>query len=108
DAEKAVALAQEYKNNPQLSRADDVLIPEFGPVAYWHLNKPLSAEELEATRNINKREDLPFPYQRVTSLGTFTWEEQTVDQLQVRISGEQVCLGSLGIAARSPSGTVSL
>lgn len=39
---------------------------------------------------------------------TFAWDEQMVDQLHVRLSGGEVCLGSFGIAARSPSGTVSL
>lgn len=108
DTEKAVALALEYKNNPGLSRTQDVQIPPFRPMAYWHLNTPLSADELEELGGIIPRDGDPFPYQEVTSLGTFAWEEQVVDQLQVRLSGDDVCLGSFGIAAKSPSGTVSL
>src|SRR5690606_21518849 len=34
DAEKAVALALEFKNNPSLSRTEDVIRPDFRPVAY--------------------------------------------------------------------------
>ncbi len=107
DAEKVVALALEYKKNPSLSRDKDVLIPDFRPVAYWHLNDPPDADD-DPLETVNLREGLPFPYQRITALGTFAWEDQIVDQLQVRLSGEQVCLGSVGIAAESPSGTVSL
>lgn len=107
DAEKVVALALEYKKNPSLSRGDDVLIPDFRPVAYWHLNDPPDASDAEL-ENVILREGEPFPYQQITTLGEFAWEGQTVDQLQVRLTGDQVCLGSFGIAAKSPSGTVSL
>lgn len=108
DAERAVALAIEYKNHPELSRGEDVKIPDFKSVAYWHSNMPFDPDELDEAGDIQLREDKPFLYERVTSLGKFTWTAQTVDQLQVRLSGENVCLGSIGIAARSPSGTTSL
>lgn len=109
DTEEAVALALEYKEKPGLSRAHDVQIPQFRPMAYWHLNTPPDADELEELGGVALREDEPFPYKSVTSLGTFAWEaDQIVDQLQVRLSADQVCLGSFGIAARSPSKTVSL
>jgi len=107
DTEKAVALALEYKQNPGMSRSGDVQKPDFRPLAYWHMNNPLDQEEKEELDGADVREE-PFPYQRVTSIATFTGQAQTVDQLQVRLSGENVCLGSLGIAVRSPSGTVSL
>ena len=106
DAAKVVALALEYKNNPSLSRSSDVLMPDFRPVSYWHLNDPPDADD--DIDGVNLREDLSFPYQRITSLGEFAWEDQIIDQLQVRLTGNQVCLGSIGIAAKSPSGTVSL
>lgn len=108
DAERAVALATEYKNRPELSRGGDVLIPEFKSVAYWHLNTPLDPDELAEAGDIQLKDDEPFVYERITSLGKFQWAAQTVDQLQVRMSGQNVCLGSIGIAAKSPSGTVSL
>ena len=106
DTEKAVELALQYKNDPSLSRAKDVQVPDFSEVAYWQLN-PLTGTEPSDYPGVHFR-DGAFPYQRVTSLGTFKASAQTVDQLQVRLSGEDVCLGSLGIAAKSPSGTVSL
>ncbi|HWK60342.1 MAG TPA: S8 family serine peptidase [Eoetvoesiella sp.] len=106
DTEKAVELARQYKSNPSLSRAKDVQIPDFSEVAYWQLD-PLSGTETSEYAGANIRIGA-FPYQRVTSLGTFKAGTQIVDQLQVRLSGEDVCLGSLGIAAKSPSGTVSL
>lgn len=107
DAEKAVALARQYHNNPDLSRGADVIMPPFRPVAYWHLNAPPDADDDEL-QGVNLRENRAFPYRRISSLGKFAWEDQTVDQLQVRLSGGQVCLGSIGLAAVSPSGTVSL
>ncbi|VCU69601.1 Microbial serine proteinase precursor [Pigmentiphaga humi] len=107
DTAKAVALALEYKDNPGLSRSGDVQMPAFRPVAYWQLDdlsEDFDEDELEgAAVRIG-----PFPYRRITSLGKFEGSRQTVDQLQIRLSGEGVCLGSLGIAARSPAGTVSL
>ncbi|WP_397475196.1 S8 family serine peptidase [Pusillimonas sp.] len=109
DTEKAVALALEYKANPGLSRAQDVQMPQFRPMAYWHLNTAPDADELEELGSIVPRDGEPFPYKKVSSLGTFAWDkDQIVDQLQIRLSGEEVCLGSFGIAAKSPSKTVSL
>jgi len=105
DTEKAVALALEYKQDPSLSRSDDVQMPDFRDIAYWHLGNPV--DDGEISNDVLVR-DGPFPYRRVTSIGKFNWEAQTVDQLQVRLSGEEVCLGSLGLAAKSPSGTISL
>jgi len=105
DTEKAVALALEYKKSPDLSRSADVQIPDFREAAYWQLNALDDPDEDTGTAHVRIG---PFPYQRVTSMGTFTGQAQTVDQLQIRLSGDNVCLGSLGIAAKSPSGTVSL
>lgn len=104
DAARAVALAQEYAKNPALSRGGDVVISEFAPVAYWRNgNVPLDPELDGVPTRLG-----PFPYQRVTSIGVFNSGAGTVDQFQVRMSGQNVCLGSLGIAVRSPSGTFSL
>ncbi|MFA5489726.1 MAG: S8 family serine peptidase [Candidimonas sp.] len=109
DAEKAVALALAYRENPALSRAEDVQIPDFRPVAYWHKDRPPTAESVFATLDETRLRSGPFPYRQVTSVGKFTWNTaQTVDQFQVRLSGANVCRGSLGIAVRSPSGTTSL
>lgn len=107
DAEKAVALALEYKANPSLSRSDDVKIPDFRLVSYWQLDlqNPPPPEELG---DAEVRLGSPFPYKRVSSAGWFTSPAQTVDQVQVRLSAEKICLGSLGVAVKSPSGTVSL
>jgi len=107
DAAKAVALALKYKENPGLSRSGDVRIPDFQPMAYWQLNELAEDFDREQLQDVTVRIG-PFPYRRVTSLGKFQVDAQTVDQLQIRLSGESVCLGSLGIAARSPAGTVSL
>jgi hypothetical protein len=50
-----------------------------------------------------------FQYQRVRLLGELNDDsDQIVDALQVRLTGENLCLGSLGIAVQSPSGTMSL
>lgn len=106
DTERAVALAQEYAAKPGLSRGGDVSIPDFTPMTYWYLNEPADIDpDLE---NVPNRREGAFPYQQITSLGTFASGAQTVDQFQVRMSGEDVCLGSLGIAVKSPSGTMSL
>ncbi len=110
DAEKAVALALAYRDNPGMSRTEDVRIPNFRPVAYWHKDYPPSAGA-SASRTLGETQVRigPFPYQQVTSAEKFTWKAaQTVDQFQVRLSGMGVCLGSIGIAVKSPSGTTSL
>lgn len=105
DTERAVALAQEYARNPDMSRGGDVQIPAFSSVAYWYQNEP--DEPDPDVENVPTREG-PFPYERITTLGTLKGGAQIVDQFQVRMSGEEVCLGSLGIAVKSPSGTISL
>ncbi len=104
DTLRAVTLAQAYASAPSLSRGGDVNIPDFAPVAYWHSENVAPDPDLDAApARIG-----PFPYQRITSIGTLSSPAQTVDQFQVRLSGINVCLGSLGIAVKSPSGTVSL
>lgn len=86
DAAKAVELAQLYKKEPARSRSAQQAVPEFTAVA-----------DLKG-----------FEYQKVSLLGTFQGSGQTVDQFQVRLTGAALCLGSLGIAVESPSGTKSL
>jgi len=105
DAEKAVALARDYARDPARGRRADVTIPAFAGVAYWHKNTPDPAHAGVPNREFNAD---GFPYQRVSLAGTLTGAEQLVDEFQVRLTGAGVCLGSMGIAVRSPSGTVSL
>lgn len=105
DTERAVALALDYAKNPGLSRSGDVQMSAFSPVAYWQLN-PVTEPDPDLV-NVPVRVGA-FPYQKITSAGAFASGALTVDQLQVRLSGEDVCLGSLGVAVKSPSGTVSL
>ncbi|MCC2595827.1 S8 family serine peptidase [Pusillimonas sp. MFBS29] len=102
DAVRAVELAQEYARNPGMSRADDVQIPDFTPVLYWYQSEPDPDLENAPTRLGS------FSYQRVTTLGTLKADALVVDQFQVRLSGDNVCLGSVGIAVKSPTGTVSV
>jgi subtilisin family serine protease len=104
DTERAIALAQDFANNPSLSRAGDVNIPNFTPVAQWYNGAVAPYDGLEDTPT----RTAPFPYQRVTSIGKHSSGKHIVDQFQVRLTGENVCLGSLGIAVKSPSGTVSI
>lgn len=104
DAERAVALSKEYASNRSLSRGSDVVVPEFQPISYWYNGVEAMPEGLG---DVPKREG-PFPYQRVTSIGKLTADDSVVDQFQVRLTGANVCLGSLGIAVKSPSGTVSI
>lgn len=86
DAAKAVELAKLYKKEPQRSRSATQIISGFQPL-----------------------EEIPgFKYQQVSLIGEFTPPSQTVDEFQVRLSGSGICLGSLGIAVQSPSGTMSL
>jgi subtilisin family serine protease len=109
DAEKAVALALEYKKDPGKSRSGNVQIPDFRSMAFWHLNFPNETHPSVRVLDEAQIRSGPFPYQQVTSMGKFKWDAaQTVDQFQVRLSGANVCLGSLGFAVRSPSGTTSL
>ena len=88
DAAKAVELALLYKKEPQRSRPSTQVIPAF--------NRVFSGSIQE------------FPYQQVSLIGEFEGLDQVVDQFQVRLSAENICLGSLGIAVESPSGTKSL
>ncbi len=91
DAEKAVALALDYARDPSLGRDTDIKMSGFDEIARWDLAKSGA-----------------FPYGKVSLLGTFSGPDLTVDLFQLRLTGEKVCLGSVGIAVRSPSGTVSL
>ncbi|MER1966144.1 S8 family serine peptidase [Castellaniella sp. GW247-6E4] len=91
DAEKAVSLARDYRRDPSLGRSTDIKMAGFETIA----------ERSLATSGA-------FPYGVVTLLGTFAAPEQAVDLFQLRLTAEKVCLGSMGIAVRSPSGTVSL
>ncbi|MBB5214107.1 S8 family serine peptidase [Parapusillimonas granuli] len=106
DAARAVELAREYKRDPRLSRLQDVQIPEFETVGAWYQGDGY-AEGLEE-QDVTSAQSMAFPYQRVTLLGTLQSPAQVVDSFQVRLSGTDVCLGALGIAVRSPAGTVSL
>jgi subtilisin family serine protease len=111
DAEKAVALALEYKKDPGRSRSPDVHAPDFQPMAAWASNEwSFKGDPFFATLDRTQIRIGPFPYQQVTSAGKFKAEAaQTVDQFQVRLgTTSSVCLGSIGIAVRSPSGTTSL
>lgn len=108
DAEKAVALALEYKANPSLNRSGDVKIPDFKLLTYWQGNA-FTPPVIDVSEAEMVSMGDPFPYKRVTSAADLRVNtEQVVDQFQVRISGNYVCLGSLGIAVKSPAGTVSL
>lgn len=107
DAEKAVELAQAYKADPSRSRGGDVKIPDFKLLSYWQRDPlappPIDVGDAEVTMGD------PFPYKTVRSAADLrVTDEQVVDQFQVRLSGNFVCLGSLGIAVKSPSGTVSI
>ncbi len=86
DAAKAVELARLYKKEPSRGKSAVQAIPRFSTVA-----------ELQG-----------FEYQKVSLLGEFEGPDQVVDQFQVRLSAENVCLGSVGIAVESPAGTKSL
>ncbi len=104
DAEKAVELARAYRDDPSRSRRVDVRKPNFAKVAYWQRD-PIDPADYPGYA---QRREGPFPYERVTRIGTFKAGAATVDQFQLRLTGTGVCLGSLGIAVRSPSGTMSL
>ena len=87
DAAKAVALAQLYAAEPSRSRSSAQIVPPFKTIA-----------------NLSG-----FDYQKVTLLSSVNNTADTVvDELQVRLSGSDICLGSLGIAVQSPAGTVSI
>ena len=86
DAAKAVELALLYKKEPQRSRPAAQALPAFKKLALL----------------------TDFNYQQVSLLGEMEAGSQTVDELQFRLSGNNICLGSIGIAVQSPAGTVSL
>ncbi|HUH40514.1 MAG TPA: S8 family serine peptidase [Castellaniella sp.] len=103
DAQQAVVLAQDYRRNPQRSRRVDVNIPAFQEFARWQRDAftgPLPDGVVGRAA--------PFPYKQVTLVRELPGPDQIVDQFQLRMSGEGVCLGTLGIAVRSPVGTVSI
>lgn len=85
DAAKAVELALLYKKEPARSRSSTQVIPAFARTGVSTL-----------------------AYQQVSLIGQFLGNDQTVDQFQVRLTSESACLGSLGVAVESPSGTQSL
>lgn len=85
DAAKAVELALLYKKEPARSRPSTQVIPAFQSVGPALL-----------------------AYQQVSLVGEFKGLDQIVDQFQLRLSGDDVCLGSLGLAVESPAGTKSL
>ena len=68
-------------------------------------SKPAAQAEPDFT-TVNKITS--FEYQTTTLLGEYEAGEQTVDAFQLRLTGSNVCLGSLGLAVESPSGTKSL
>lgn len=106
DTARAVELAREYKRDPALSRLDDVKIPEFQNISTWYQGDTYAKVlEEEGITNAQARD---LPYREITLLGTLNMAEQTVDTVQVRLSGDNVCLGSVGIAVQSPLGTMSL
>lgn len=86
DAAKAVELAQLYKKEPSRSRSATQVIPGFEMV------------EIQTK----------FQYQKVSLVGEFSAKDQIVDEFQLRLNGNNICLGSIGIAVQSPAGTVSL
>lgn len=104
DAAKAVELAREYKKYPERHKTADVKMPAFEKIAYWAKQAPDAGK----AANFKSTKIQPFPYQQVSLVGTLKSPAQQVDTFQVLLSGENVCLGSLGIAVQSPSGMFSL
>ena len=104
DTAKAVALAKEYKKHPERSKKSDVKFAEFKTIAHWQS----SNKEVDETVPPEMVRIQPFPYQKVSLIGTLQGAAEQVDTFQVRLSGSEVCLGSVGIAVQSPSGMVSL
>jgi subtilisin family serine protease len=90
DADKAVKLAKEYAAKPSLSKASALTMPAWTPSQGF------------VTQNL---------YGKVSKIGAFTapeaLNEKMLDQLQLRLTGS-LCVGSVGVAVKSPSGTVSL
>ena len=86
DATKAVKLAKLYKKEPARSKPAAQAEPDFTLV----------------------KKVTGFEYQTTTLVGEFEGADQTVDAFQLRMTGSNICLGSLGLAVESPSGTKSL
>ena len=90
DADAAVAMAKSYITNPTLSQSAALTVTATPFVG-------ANAADLSN-----------FTYGSVTNIGQFQITGSgTVDQMQVRLSGS-ICIGAVGIAVKSPSGTVSL
>ncbi|WP_323012499.1 S8 family serine peptidase [Castellaniella sp.] len=105
DAERAVALAQEYKNGTRQSKRQDIKIPAFQNIGFWHLGDDYLGYAPDSGVPLQSQ---PFPYRQVSLLASWQSSDQIVDSVQLRLSGKNVCLGSLGLAVKSPAGTVSL
>ena len=86
DAEEAVRLAKKYKINPKLSKSAQQIIPDFVKINTLH----------------------GFTYQKMDLLGEFQGLNQLVDEFQVLLDGENICLGSMGVVVESPAGTKSI
>ncbi|WP_323011873.1 S8 family peptidase [Castellaniella sp.] len=110
DASQAVALAQAYARDPSLGRLADVHIPNFTTTVYWHKNMGDLMETQDLAGVVPAELPGGFPYRQVSLLGTFKVAQGNaiVDEFQLRLSGQGVCLGAIGLAVKSPSGTMSL
>lgn len=85
DAYKAVQIALDYKKDPSKSKASLQVVPAFS--------------ELKTTSGFN--------YQSVKKIAAFQSKSSTVDAFQVRLTGENICLGNFGVVVESPAGTKS-
>src|SRR5690606_6065944 len=92
--------------NPRLGRLDDVKIPEFQDISAWYQGEQYA--ELREGNGVANAQARDLPYREIAPLGTLSMTGQVADTVQVRLSGGNVCLGSVGIAVQSPSGTMSL
>ncbi|MCZ2497632.1 S8 family serine peptidase [Xylophilus sp. Kf1] len=89
DAGAAVALARTYATNPSLSQGSKL------PVTNTAFTTVVAAQPT-------------YRYGAVQKVGQFqVGAGGMVDQIQVRLSGS-ICIGAVGVAVKSPSGTVSL
>ena len=89
DAAAAVALAKVYAANPAMSQGAGL------PVTRTAFSTVVAAQPT-------------FNYGSVQKVGQFQGAATgTVDQVQVRLSGS-ICIGAVGLAVKSPSGTISL
>lgn len=85
DAYKAVQIALDYKKDPAKSKASLQAVPTFSQL------KIVSG----------------FNYQSVMKIAEFQSKSSTVDAFQVRLTGENICLGNFGVVVESPAGTKS-